>query len=171
MPLGPGQLCPRPTPQEASVNFIKRVVGGPGDTISVQNGHVIRNGKREPDGFTRPCLGGDGCTFSQPIVVPARRYGTDLDAMAAAVRPDTKIVFIANPNNPTGTFNPWDKVREFLERMPERVSQSEAGVGERQPGEVSGQQHLRTGFEVGTRLHSNRQPAMDDRDDLEIEAV
>ena len=58
---------------------------------------------------------------AQPIVVPARRYGTDLDAMAAAVRPDTKIVFIANPNNPTGTFNPWDKVREFLERVPERV--------------------------------------------------
>jgi histidinol-phosphate aminotransferase len=58
---------------------------------------------------------------AQPIVVPAQRYGTDLDAMAAAVRRDTKIVFIANPNNPTGTFNPWDKVRELLERVPERV--------------------------------------------------
>jgi histidinol-phosphate aminotransferase len=35
---------------------------------------------------------------------PARDYGNDLDAMGRAVREDTKIVFIANPNNPTGTF-------------------------------------------------------------------
>ena len=38
------------------------------------------------------------------IEVPARDYGHDLEAMAAAIRPDTKIVFLANPNNPTGTF-------------------------------------------------------------------
>jgi histidinol-phosphate aminotransferase len=55
------------------------------------------------------------------IVVPAKDYGNDLDAMAAAVRADTKIVFFANPNNPTGTFNPWDEVRSFVERVPDRV--------------------------------------------------
>lgn len=55
------------------------------------------------------------------IEVPARDYGTDLDAMARAVRADTKIVFLANPNNPTGTFNPWDEVRALLERLPARV--------------------------------------------------
>jgi len=58
---------------------------------------------------------------AKAIEVPARDYGNDLDAMAAAVREDTKIVFIANPNNPTGTFCPWADVLEFLERVPPRV--------------------------------------------------
>lgn len=55
------------------------------------------------------------------IEVPARDYGTDLDAIAAAIREDTKMVFVANPNNPTGTFNAWEAVRSFLERVPVRV--------------------------------------------------
>lgn len=55
------------------------------------------------------------------IEVPARGYATDLDAMAKAVRPDTKIVFVANPNNPTGTFNPWAEVRRLVERLPRTV--------------------------------------------------
>jgi histidinol-phosphate aminotransferase len=58
---------------------------------------------------------------AQGIVVPERDYATDLDAIAAAVRADTKIVFIANPNNPTGSFNPWDEVRRLLERVPPDV--------------------------------------------------
>ena len=55
------------------------------------------------------------------IEVPARGFGTDLDAMAKAVRPETKIVFVANPNNPTGTFNPWKDLRRFVERLPKRL--------------------------------------------------
>jgi histidinol-phosphate aminotransferase len=55
------------------------------------------------------------------IEVPARGYATDLDAMAKAVRPDTKMVFVANPNNPTGTFVPWADVRRFIERLPRTV--------------------------------------------------
>ncbi len=55
------------------------------------------------------------------IEVPARDYGTDPDAMAAAVRDDTKIVFLANPNNPTGTFTPWDEIARFVARIPPRV--------------------------------------------------
>ena len=55
------------------------------------------------------------------IEVPARQYGTDLEAMAKAVRADTKMVFVANPNNPTGTFNPWSELRRFVERLPRRV--------------------------------------------------
>jgi len=58
---------------------------------------------------------------AKAIVVPERDYATDLDAMAAAVRDDTKIVFIANPNNPTGTFSPWNDVRRLLERVPPTV--------------------------------------------------
>jgi len=55
---------------------------------------------------------------AQGIVVPERNYSTDLEAIAAAVRADTKIVFVANPNNPTGSFNPWEDVRRLLERIP-----------------------------------------------------
>ena len=50
------------------------------------------------------------------IEVPARAYAADVEAMAAAVRADTKVVFIANPNNPTGTFTPWERLRALVER-------------------------------------------------------
>ncbi len=50
------------------------------------------------------------------IEVPAKDYGTDLAAMERAIRPDTKIVFLANPNNPTGTFTPWAQIEAFLGR-------------------------------------------------------
>jgi histidinol-phosphate aminotransferase len=58
---------------------------------------------------------------AQAIEVPAKNYGNDLDAMARAIRADTKMVFFANPNNPTGTFTPWDEVLAFIERVPPRV--------------------------------------------------
>jgi histidinol-phosphate aminotransferase len=48
------------------------------------------------------------------IEVPAKDYGHDLDAMAAAVGADTRIVFIANPNNPTGTFIPGPALEQFI---------------------------------------------------------
>ena len=43
--------------QPSSQTFIKRVVGLPGDRLSIQDGHVIRNGKREPDAYIVPCNG------------------------------------------------------------------------------------------------------------------
>ena len=52
------------------------------------------------------------------IEVPAKAFGSDLEAMARAIREDTKLVFLANPNNPTGTFNDWASVRAFVERVP-----------------------------------------------------
>lgn len=55
------------------------------------------------------------------IEVPAKAFGHDLDAMAAAIREDTRIVFIANPNNPTGTFATGEALRRFLDRVPRRV--------------------------------------------------
>ena len=41
--------------------------------------------------------------------------------MAAAVRADTRILFLANPNNPTGTFCPWAEVLKLVERVPPTV--------------------------------------------------
>ena len=55
------------------------------------------------------------------ISTPARNYGHDLNAMLAAIRPDTRIVWIANPNNPTGNFLPYPEVRAFLETVPKDV--------------------------------------------------
>jgi signal peptidase I len=69
--VAPGQLCPRPTPQESDVKFVKRIVAGPGDTISIeQDGRVILNGKRQPETFIRPCVASDNCAYSSPIRVP-----------------------------------------------------------------------------------------------------
>mgnify|MGYP000673989302 CR=1 FL=1 len=55
------------------------------------------------------------------IVVPARDWGHDLDAMAAAVTPATRLVFIANPNNPTGTWIERAALEAFLARVPPEV--------------------------------------------------
>jgi histidinol-phosphate aminotransferase len=55
------------------------------------------------------------------IVVPALHYGHDLAAMQAAIRPDTRMVWIANPNNPTGNFLPPAAVKRFLEAVPTDV--------------------------------------------------
>ena len=60
-------------------------------------------------------------TGAELIATPARNYGHDLDAMLAAIRPDTRIVWIANPNNPTGNFLPYDAVRAFLAQVPKDV--------------------------------------------------
>lgn len=58
---------------------------------------------------------------ARAIVVPAKNYGHDLDAMAAAIEPDTRLVFIANPNNPTGTFIPAADIEAFLNKVPDHV--------------------------------------------------
>lgn len=55
------------------------------------------------------------------IEVPAHAYGHDLDAMLHAVNSKTRIVFVANPNNPTGTFVPWTKVESFIAALPSHV--------------------------------------------------
>jgi histidinol-phosphate aminotransferase len=55
------------------------------------------------------------------IVVPAREFGHDLAAMARAITPRTRIVFVANPNNPTGTWIPPDALQAFLAEVPREV--------------------------------------------------
>lgn len=55
------------------------------------------------------------------VVVPCKDMRHDLDAMAERITPKTKIVFIANPNNPTGTMNARGEMDRFMERVPDHV--------------------------------------------------
>ncbi len=58
---------------------------------------------------------------AQGIAVAAKQLGHDLEAMRAAIRDDTRVLWIANPNNPTGTFLPWPDIEAFLETVPAHV--------------------------------------------------
>lgn len=55
------------------------------------------------------------------VAVPARDYGHDLPAMLAAITPKTRMIFIANPNNPTGTFLTKEALAEFIAQVPQNV--------------------------------------------------
>ncbi len=55
------------------------------------------------------------------IETPARDYGHDLDAMRRAITDRTRLVFVANPNNPTGTSVAAGKLRHFVEGVPSHV--------------------------------------------------
>jgi signal peptidase I len=70
VPRASGAACSKAEDKRSSTYFIKRIVGGPGDVISIVEGHVTRNGKREPDGYTKPCDGVSECNFPTPIKIP-----------------------------------------------------------------------------------------------------
>lgn len=55
------------------------------------------------------------------VVTPANEFGHDLDAMLASITDNTKLIFIANPNNPTGTLLSDDAVYAFLSKVPSSV--------------------------------------------------
>lgn len=59
-----------------------------------------------------------GCKFHE---VPAKNYGHDLEAFKAYVTAKTRIIFIANPNNPTGSYNTHEEVYNLLVNMPDHV--------------------------------------------------
>jgi histidinol-phosphate aminotransferase len=58
---------------------------------------------------------------ANPIVVPAKHFGHDLPAMLAAITPKTKVVFVANPNNPTGTLASREDVLRLVNEVPKNV--------------------------------------------------
>ena len=57
--------CDQPLASESGQTFVKRIVGLPGDVLRIVDGHVIRNGKREPDAYIAACGGAAECTFSR----------------------------------------------------------------------------------------------------------
>jgi signal peptidase I len=71
----PRQPCPRPTPQRSDQNFIKRIVAGPGDTLSVRDGHPVVDGVEKTDEpYTMPCGNGGGCDLPKSIRIPPGHY-------------------------------------------------------------------------------------------------
>jgi signal peptidase I len=69
-----GAACSTPASTEASIKLVKRIVGGPGDTIEIVRGHVIHNGQPEPDSYIRPCPRVSECNLPRPIKVPAGEW-------------------------------------------------------------------------------------------------
>jgi histidinol-phosphate aminotransferase len=54
-------------------------------------------------------------------VVPAKDFGHDLPAMRAAITDDTRLIFVANPNNPTGTFIDGEDIATFIRSVPSHI--------------------------------------------------
>jgi signal peptidase I len=69
-----GSPCDRPVDQEATTNFIKRIVAGPGDTLSIRDGHPVVNGVEAQEDFIRPCTPGGACNLPNTITIPPDHY-------------------------------------------------------------------------------------------------
>ena len=67
-----GEPCPKSHAGESSQNFIKRIVAGPGDTLSVREGHPVVDGvEKLNEPYIRPCA---GCTMPKTITIPPDHY-------------------------------------------------------------------------------------------------
>ncbi len=74
-PRPPRQACARPTADRSDQNFIKRIVAGPGDTLSVREGHPVVNGElKDEESFITPCGNGGACDLPRPITIPPDHY-------------------------------------------------------------------------------------------------
>ena len=106
--LNPAQIVCG-TGSDEILNLAAQAFAGPGDEII----HV-RYGFAVYDIATRRC----GAT---PVVAPDRDYGTDVDALLACVTPNTRVVFVANPNNPTGRYIGADEMARLHAGLPADV--------------------------------------------------
>jgi signal peptidase I len=69
-----GRACDVAQTKESGDTYVKRVVGLPGDRLSIRDGHVFRDGKAEKDSYTIPCEGSGECNFPRTITVPRGDY-------------------------------------------------------------------------------------------------
>jgi len=91
------------------INLLAHAYIGPGDAaIYTEHGFLMYKIATLSSGGT-------------PVSVPEKGYRADVDAILAAVTPSTKMVFLANPNNPTGTYLPHDEVRRLHRGLPANV--------------------------------------------------
>ncbi|MFN8218470.1 MAG: signal peptidase I [Solirubrobacterales bacterium] len=69
------EACPKPTAAESSETFIKRIVAGPGDTLSIKEGHPVVNGvEKKDEPYITPCGGGGICNMPKTIKIPPGHY-------------------------------------------------------------------------------------------------
>jgi signal peptidase I len=74
-PVDAGESCPKPTAEESSQNFIKRVVALPGDTLSIKNGHPVVNGvEKSNEPYIIPCGQATACNLPRTITIPPDHY-------------------------------------------------------------------------------------------------
>ena len=66
------EACPKPNSKPSETNFIKRIVAGPGDTLSIVDGQPIVNGKKKSEPYIKPCAvpSEEACNFPHPIKIP-----------------------------------------------------------------------------------------------------
>ena len=70
-----GEACATVDRRESKASFVKRIVAGPGDRVSIRGGHVIRNGIPASESFIAPCdAQATGCDFPRTLTVPAGAY-------------------------------------------------------------------------------------------------
>jgi histidinol-phosphate aminotransferase len=97
------------TGSDELLNLLAHAYLGPGDeAIFTEHGFLVY----------RIVTQGNGAI---PVVAPEKDLRTDVDAILARVTPRTKIVFVANPNNPTGTYLPFDEIRRMRQALPGHV--------------------------------------------------
>lgn len=106
--LDPGRVI-YGTGSDEVLHLVTGAYAGPGDeVIYVNYGFSVYNIATRRVGAT-------------PVVAPDKDYATDVDAILAAVTPRTRIVFVANPNNPTGTFTPRAEIARLHAGLPQDV--------------------------------------------------
>jgi signal peptidase I len=74
VPRVTGQPCPKATKERSDTNFIKRIVAGPGDTLSVRHGHPVVDGVEAEEDFIRPCRAVSECNLPKEITIPPDHY-------------------------------------------------------------------------------------------------
>lgn len=97
------------TGSDELLNLAAQAYAGPGDEVLFSNFSFAVY-----EIAARKC----GAT---PVIAPDKDYGTDVDAMIAALTDRTRLVFIANPNNPTGTFLPAPEISRLHAALPGHV--------------------------------------------------
>ena len=65
-----GRPCPKPTPEKADVNFIKRIVAGPGDRLSIRGGRVVIDGEPQDEDYARLSETCSTCNLGKEITIP-----------------------------------------------------------------------------------------------------
>ncbi|MCL6252050.1 histidinol-phosphate transaminase [Altererythrobacter sp. KTW20L] len=97
------------TGSDELLNLAAQAFAGPGDEVA-----YVRYGFSVYDIAARRC----GAT---PVVAPDKEFGTDVDALLACVNEKTRVVFLANPNNPTGTYLPRADLARLHAGLPSDV--------------------------------------------------